>query len=348
VIVYRPSTASTEQYTPRILNGQAVSALALRGDTLYVGTKLSLGGVFRIVLGTTTWEQMLVDRIEGALDVHALSVNDRALYVASREHAVLSVPYGSNILRSLSDGINLALHQSVSKLGDSWIVSSRLKGALAFNANGDGLRIVSSTAPTSSEYVVTTLGSSIVMGLADGTTLLSSDTGATWQVRSKSFGQSELTSFRVFDSTLYACTASGLYVSKDSARSFTVLMEALRDENIQSVTRLDSLMLVFASSGTYTIDHSGQLGLFSPGVKADYQVRVNDATTHNGVALAAGYPGLFTSTDGGTTWELTTIPKAMVLRTVYCDSANVYVIGDDGDMYVSPMPKWMQQRRRAD
>ena len=347
VIVYRPSTASTEHYTPRILNGQAVSALALRGDTLYVGTKLSLGGVFRIVLGTTTWEQMLVDRIEGALDVHALSVNDRALYVASREHAVLSVPYGSNILRSLSDGINLALHQSVSKLGDSWIVSSRLKGALAFNANGDGLRIVSSTAPTSSEYVVTTLGSNIVMGLADGTMLLSADTGATWQVRSKSFGQSELTSFRVFDSTLYACTASGLYVSKDSARSFTVFMEVLHDENIQSVTRLDSLMLVFASSGTYTVDHSGQLGLFSPGVEADYQVRVNDATTHNGVALAAGYPGLFTSTDGGTTWELTTIPKAMVLRTVYCDADNVYVIGDDGDMYVSPMPKWMQQRQRA-
>lgn len=347
VIVYRPSTASTEHYTPRILSGQAVSALALRGDTLYVGTKLSLGGVFRIVLGTTTWEQMLVDRIEGALDVHALNVNDRALYVASREHAVLSVPHGSNILRSLSDGINLALHQSVSKLGDSWIVSSRLKGALSFNNNGDGLRTLSSTAPTSSEYVVTTIGTCIVMGLADGTSLMSADTGASWQVRSKSFGHSELTSLRVLDSALYACTATGLYISRDTARSFTIVQEVLRDENVQSVARLDSFMLVFASSGTYTIDQSGRLGLFSPGVKADYQVRINDATTHNGVALAAGYPGLFTSTDGGTTWELTTIPKAMVLRTVYCDAANVYVIGDDGDMYVSPMPKWMQQHRRV-
>lgn len=347
VIVYRPSTASTEHYTPRILSGQAVSALALRGDTLYVGTKLSLGGVFRIVLGTTTWEQMLVDRIEGALDVHALNVNDRALYVASREHAVLSVPHGSNILRSLSDGINLALHQSVSKLGDSWVVSSRLKGALSFNNNGDGLRTLSSTAPTSSEYVVTTIGTCIVMGLVDGTSLMSADTGASWQVRSKSFGHSELTSLRVLDSALYACTATGLYISRDTARSFTIVQEVLRDENVQSVARLDSFMLVFASSGTYTIDQSGRLGLFSPSVKADYQVRINDATTHNGVALAAGYPGLFTSTDGGTTWELTTIPKAMVLRTVYCDAANVYVIGDDGDMYVSPMPKWMQQHRRV-
>lgn len=347
VIVYRPSTASTEHYTPRILSGQAVSALALRGDTLYVGTKLSLGGIFRIVLGTTTWEQMLVDRIEGALDVHALNVNDRALYVASREHAVLSVPHGSNILRSLSDGINLALHQSVSKLGDSWVVSSRLKGALSFNNNGDGLRTLSSTAPTSSEYVVTTIGTCIVMGLADGTSLMSADTGASWQVRSKSSGHSELTSLRVLDSALYACTATGLYISRDTARSFTIVQEVLRDENVQSVARLDSFMLVFASSGTYTIDRSGRLGLFSPGVKVDYQVRINDATTHNGVALAAGYPGLFTSTDGGTTWELTTIPKAMVLRTVYCDAANVYVIGDDGDMYVSPMPKWMQQHRRV-
>lgn len=348
IVVYHPSTASTEYYTPRILNGQAVSALALRGDTLYVGTKLSLGGVFRIILGTTTWEQMLIDRIEGALDVHALSVNDRALYVASREHAVLSVPHGSNIIRSLSDGINLALHQSVSQFGSSWIVSSRLKGALAFNTNGAGLRILSATAPTSSEYVVTTLGTNIVMGLADGTVLLSADTGASWQVRSKCFEQSALTSFRVFDSTLYACTSSGLYISKDSARSFTLVMELLGDENIQSVAILDSLMLVFASSGTYTLDHSGRLGLFSPGVKADYQVRVNDATTYNGVALAAGYPGLFTSTDGGMTWALTSIPKALVLRTVYCDATNVYVIGDDGDIYVSPMPKWVQQRRRAD
>lgn len=342
LLIYHVDDQRLTTMEPRMLTGQSIASLALLRDTLYIGTKLGSGGVFRVKLGTTAWEQMLADRIDGALDVNTMYVNKRALYIATREHGVLVIPHGSNIMRSLSNGINMGLHQSVSKLDSSWIVSSRLKGALAFDANGCNLRMITTSAPSSSEYIVTSLGDLIVMGLADGTMHVSSDTGRTWNYRSKSFELSELTSLRSVGPTLYGCASSGLYVSTDTARTFTLVTEALKGENVQSVFQTDSLLIVFASSGTYTIDRHGQLELFSPGVRADYKVRINDAVEHNGVILATGYPGLFISRDAGRTWSLTTIPKAMVLRTVFCDDTSVYVVGDGGDIYSSPQPAWLR------
>jgi photosystem II stability/assembly factor-like uncharacterized protein len=180
------------------------------------------------------------------------------------------------------------------------------------------------------------------MGLADGNMYASTDQGITWQFRSKTFEQSELTSLRAVGNTLYACTVSGLYASTDTAATFTLVTEMLKGENVQSVTQTDSMLIIFASSGTYTLDGRGTIGLFSPGVQADYQIRLNDAIVHNGYVLAVGYPGLFVSSDAGISWSLTTIPKAMVLRTVYCDTQSVYVVGDDGDIYVSPIPQWLR------
>lgn len=342
LLIYHVDDQRISTMEPRLLTGQSIASLVLYRDTLYVGTKLSSGGVFRVKLGTTSWEQMLLDRIDGALDVNVMYVNDRGVYIATREQGVLAVRHTSNIIRSLSEGIHMGLHQSVSRLDSTWIVSSRLKGALAFDANGGNLRMITASAPSSPEYVVTAMGALLVMGLADGTMHVSSNRGATWQYRSKSFEQSELTSLRTAGSMLYGCAASGLFVSTDTARTFTLVTEALKGENVQSILQTDSVLIVFASSGTYMIDRRGQLALFSPGVKADYQVRINDAVQHNGAILATGYPGLFVSRDAGRTWSLTTIPKAMVLRTVFCDDASVYIVGDDGDIYVSPQPAWLR------
>lgn len=344
--VHNLLSGTTTSIDVRLLQGQVISCLALHRDTLFVGTKLNAGGVFRVILGGTSWEQMLVDRIEGALDVQALCVNERATYIASREHGVLAALHGSNIVRSLSDGTYMGLHQTVSPLGSSWVVSSRLKGALMFDTQGTRLRSVSSSAPTSSEYVVTTLDSLIVMGLADGSLYLSSNQGATWSRRSTSFEQSELTYLRTIGEKLYACTINGLFASIDTAKSFTLVTEALRGENVQSVVKTDSLLLVIASSGTYTIDRSMQLGLFTPGVSAEYQIRLNDATVWNNHVFAAGYPGMFFSTNHGQSWELVTIPKVMVLRTATCDGERVYVVGDDGDVYVSVLPKWLREHTK--
>ena len=345
IIVYNLDDERADTITAKLLQGQTASSLALWYDTLFVGTKLALGGVFRIRLGQQQWEQMLIDRIEGALDVNTLTVNDRAVYVASREHGVLVVPHRSNIIRSISDGIHFALHQSITRYRDSWVVSSRVKGALAFDANGANLRVLSTNAPTSPEYIVSALGTTLVMGLADGSVYLSRDDGRTWDFRSKRFEQSEITNFRVIDGELYASSVSGLYKSTDTARSFSRVTDALKDENVQSAVKTDSMLIIFASTGTYTLRNNGRLDLFAPNVKADYQVRLNDAIVHNGVVLGAGYPGLFVSHDAGLTWSLTTIPKAMVLRTVYCDATSVYVVGDDGDIYVSRKPSWLQGTR---
>lgn len=342
IIVYYLNDGHTDTMSASLLQGQTVSSLAMCHDTLFIGTKLALGGVFRVRLGQHQWEQMLIDRIEGALDVNTLTVNDRAVYVASREHGVLVVPHGSNIIRSISNGIHFALHQSVSRYRSSWVVSSRVKGALAFDDNGTNLRILSTGAPSSPEYVVTALGTSLVMGLADGSVYVSRDDGNSWEFRSKSFEQSEITNFRVIDGSLYATSVTGLYKSIDTARSFTLVTEALKGENVQSVVKTDSMLIVFASTGTYTLRGNGRMDVFAPNVKADYQVRLNDAIVHNGVVLGAGYPGLFISHDAGSTWSLVTIPKAMVLRTVYCDDTSVYVVGDDGDIYVSRKPTWLQ------
>lgn len=341
VVVFNTARESIDQYPLHMLQGQAIASIAIQDDYLFVGTKLASGGVFRLKLGTTSWEQMLIDRIEGALDVQNITTNERAVYVASREHGVLGIPIGSNIMRSLSDGIYLALHQGVSRLDSTWVVSSRVKGALAFDKNGANLRVLSTNAPSSPEYIVTSLNQSIVMGLADGSVYLSTDDGVSWQYRSKQFEQSELTSLRSVDTTLYACAVSGLYTSVDSGRTFTLVTDLLKGENVQSVTQTDSLLIIFASSGTYTLDRSGKLGLFAPDVKADYQIRLNDAIVYNGYVLAVGYPGLFVSSNAGISWSLTTIPKAMVLRTVYCDGVSVFVVGDDGDIYVSRIPQWL-------
>lgn len=341
--VHNVNTAHTETIKLSLLKGRLISCLARVADTIYLGMKDHAGGVYRVILGTHVVEQMMADRIEDALEIQALSVNERGMYIASRQQGVMMIPSGSNIIRSVSDGVHLGLHQSVSNIGSSWVVSSRLKGALMFDANGRNLRLVSSGAPMSSEYVVTTVDSTIVMGLTDGTMYITTDKGYTWQYRSKSFEHSELTLLCSIGSMIYACTVNGLYVSLDSAKTFTIAVDALRGEDVRSLIHADSMMIVVTSSGTYTVTNGQKLALFSPAAKLERQARLNNAIVWRNVVFAVGYPGLFVSVDHGTTWELTTIPKVIVLRAVTCDGERLYVVAENGDVYVSPLPRWLRE-----
>jgi hypothetical protein len=327
-----------------MLSGKQLSNMAIRGDTLYLGTKLNDGGVYRVVLSTDTWEQMIVDRVEGSLDVHSLSINERGVYIATREHGVLTLVHGTTIIRTLSDGIRNGLNQSVSRLGGSWVVSSLLKGAYMFDDDGKNIRLISTTAPISSTYVVSVLDSLLVMGLADGSMYVSRDTGRTWTFQSKPFEQSELVSLVSINTALYACTTNGLLMSRDSARAFTHVVESLRGENVQDLLHTDSLKFVVASSGMYTIDNHGRLNMFTADVTVDNKIRLSDVRNCGGVLLAAGYPGLFYSRNHGLTWQLVTIPKVIALRTLSCDRGSIYVAADNGDIYVSPIPQWIRKR----
>jgi photosystem II stability/assembly factor-like uncharacterized protein len=321
------------------LNGEFFSALAVQDGFLYAGVKLGRGGLHRRPLNGTEWESVIHDRESGVVEVTCLQPSHRGLYVGTKEHGVLFAGRASRIMRSISDGLFRAMAQNIVQIDSSLFIACRLRGVYTMQNSMDQVRPLSSSLPQSPEYILGSLGSSVVVGFANGKLLRSPNKSMSWDSIPSPFKQAHLNALTSKGTTLYASTLNGVWMTSDTGRTWKSLDTNLNKENVQKVVVHDSVTVVIASSNAFFHYPSGETRPFDPKLTLDHIPRLVDVLFHKGRLYGVGYPGLYTSDDFGRTWNVYKMPpKVMVVRTLAISNNTMYIATDMGQLMSCPMP----------
>ena len=321
------------------LEGAFITTLVLQDGYLYAGLKLGQGGVHRKPLAGTSWEPVINDRIAGIVEVTALVANERGVYVASREHGVSFIGRSTQLMRSISDGLHHAIIQTISEVDSMLIVGCRLRGVLRLTKQGRDLAILSDDIPHSPEYMVGTVGRTIVVGFADGKIIQSNNNGKTWDSLPSPFARATLNTIVGHGNVLYATTTSGVWHSSDLGGTWKSLHVNLERENIQKVVVHDSVTIIMTTAKTFLLRPNGELENFDPKIpEEEHPPKIIDAVVYGHKIYGTGYPGFYVSDDFGRTWKSHTISKTMILRTLAITKGFIYVATDMGKILSCPLP----------
>lgn len=321
------------------LNGEFFSALAVQDGFLYAGVKLGRGGLHRRPLSGTMFESVINDRESGIIEITCLQPSDRGLYIGTKEHGVLFAGRASRIMRSISDGLYRAMAQNIVVMDSSLFVACRLRGVYVMHGVSDEIRPLPTPIPQSSEYILGSLGTSVVVGFADGRLMRSPDKGRTWDSIPSPFKQAHLNALTSRGNTLYAATLNGVWCTSDTGRTWRPLDSTLIKENVQKVVFHDSVIVVIASSNAFFHYPSGTTIAFDPKLTLDHLPRLVDVLFYNKTLYGVGYPGLYTSDDNGRSWTVYKMPpKVMVVRTLAISNNTMYIATDMGQLMSCPMP----------
>ncbi|MBK7576713.1 MAG: hypothetical protein IPI24_04675 [Ignavibacteria bacterium] len=321
------------------LNGAFFSALAVQDGFLYAGVKLGRGGLHRRPLSGTLFESVINDRESGIIEITCLQPSARGMYIGTKENGVLFAGRSSRIMRSISDGLYRGMAQNIVVIDSTVFVACRLRGVYVMHGVSDEIRPLPTPIPQSPEYILGSLGTSVVVGFADGRLLRSPDKGRTWDSIPSPFKQAHLNALTSRGNTLYAATLNGVWCTSDTGRTWRPLDPSLNKENVQKVVFHDSVIVVIASSNAFFHYPSGTTIAFDPKLTLDHLPRLVDVLFYNNKLYGVGYPGLYASDDNGRTWTVFKMPpKVMVVRTLAITNNTMYIATDMGQLMSCPLP----------
>ncbi len=335
--IYLPGMQSVLLPT-EYLTGEYISSLLVNDSMLYAGIRGGTGNVHRIGFNRTGWEPVQNAAEVMGVDVVSLTHGERGIYVCSRENGVLFVERGTNILRSISNGLRRSIVQSLSRLGSDYIVGSRAQGVYLMDGKGASIRPFARNLPQSNEYVVACVDSTVVVVLSSGVLMRTDDRGASWRTLDTLFPNSVLNNMQARGGVLYASTTTGVRVSRDKGETWASLHPDLDGENVNDVVIGDSLIVLIATSATLLLRPDGSIERFIPPTQTTYPPRMSDALFHDGRVFGVGYPGIFISEDNGRTWHVHTHEKTVVFRTLAVIGTRLLVITDAGILLAAKLP----------
>jgi len=320
------------------LSGEYVASLLVVDSTLYAGIRSGTGNVHRIGFDRTMWDPVQNAAEIVNIDVVNLFHGDRGIYVCSREQGVLFIESGTNILRSISNGLRRSIIQTLAPIGSSFIIGSRMLGVFMMDAAGTQVDPFARNLPQSNEFVVATLDSTVFVVLSSGVLVRSADLGRSWETLDTLFPNSILHNLQARRGALYASTTTGVRISRDRGETWSALHPDLEGENVNEVIVGDSLTILIATSATLLVYPDGRIVRFSPNAGTTYPPRMSDAVFHDGRVYGVGYPGIFISADNGQSWKVHTHEKTVVFRTLSVIGKRLLVVTDAGVLLAANLP----------
>jgi photosystem II stability/assembly factor-like uncharacterized protein len=294
--------------------------------------------VHRIAFDGSTWNPVQNAGDINGVDVTCLTQNERGIYVGSREHGVLFIAAGSRVLRSISNGLQRSVIQSISRLRSTLIIGTRAEGVFAVDTVGGGLRSLNADLPTSGEYSVTTVDTTILVALSSGAVVRSEDEGRTWKVLDTLFPNSMLNNLQEQGGSVIASTVRGVLVSRDHGDVWTSLHRGLDTANVTKVFVGRSMTIVCSPTSTKFLYPDGRLETFTRDVDFPSAPRLYDVVFRGNAIYAVGYPGLFVSNDNGATWRVQTFEKSAAFRALTLVGDRLLAVTDAGILLTATLP----------
>lgn len=315
------------------LNQEHIAALRIHNGYLYAGVMLGQGGVHRMPLRGNYWEYIYIDRNTEIVDVQCIVPSDRGVYIGFREHGVAWLPDGGHVAYPIHNGLDGSLIQSSDAYRGGFILTARLRGLIHVKNCGLDVCRFSSSLPYSAEYVAGVSDSAVIVGLYDGVVIRSRNDGKHWDTLSVRFAASAINRIRSYGRTVFICTNEGAWSSSDNGDTWSRAFSQLSRQGIQDVYKTSNGWVIRTYESSYVSDVNGTLTVFAPEGDFPHKPHLLDVTTYGTKIYGVGFPGIFSSSDGGRTWKTFTIADNSIVQTISVIDGQVFVSGIRGDIY---------------
>lgn len=315
------------------LNREHIGVLTIHDGYIYAGVMLGQGGLHRMNVGGSPWELVNIDRNTATVDVQRIVSGERGLYIGFREHGVAWIPNGASVAFPIHEGLSGALIESVDAFRGDLIVTARLRGLVRVGNCGRTVDRFSSSLPCSGEYVTGVSDSAVIVGLHEGVVIRSIDEGQRWDTLLLRFGESAINRIRSYGSTVHICTVDGVWSSADNGATWSRTFSQLPHQSVQDVHKTLSGWIVRTNQAAFICDTNGAYTTFAAKLSLPKTPHLLDVQTHGTMIYAVGFPGVFSSPDGGATWKHFTIADNAIVQTMSVINGLVYFSGVRGDIY---------------
>lgn len=317
-------------------DAEVISALAVVGDTVIIGTSRGSGRCYVVSQNTMQWRALYPRWELSTFDVTDIAYLNGNVYVALKDEGVYAGATSGTVIVPIHDGYEQAVFHQLKPWGTEMLIVGRLAGIWRLNSGMGNVRWFSRTLPRSSQYFATVVNSRVVAGLSEGRIAWSDDAGATWTLSSDPLPA--LTELTTIDGVLYAGTVMGLYRSEDKGETWKEVEGPWKGQNIDWVVGTTDTLFINTTTTTYR--NMKDVGIQKiqaesiPGKMTNF----TSLFLRDGLLFTTGSSGVHISPDAGETWQhksfegLTTMMAQLIYKDYY------YVVTDHGAMWRSPLP----------
>ncbi len=269
--------------------------------TVFAG---AIGGeIFSSTDGGSTWQLITSGEIKNA--VTAIAADDSMEFAGTNGGGIFSRKATGGGWTSLHNGFSDTVTNALLVGVGGNVIAGTEHGV--FSSTDYGAAWTSHTSMFGNASVLSLLqdDSGTYAGTADGSIYFSSDHGSNWARRSL-IENHKVTSLDTLGAQLYAATAdSGIFVSTDGGFNWAPADSGLSNPSIAGLTSLGTTMIAvtsIGSGGAFTSADSGKTWAPVMGLHDSVFTAVL-ADAHNIYVSSNFNPGVFCSTDGGTSWS---------------------------------------------
>ncbi|MBU3678947.1 MAG: hypothetical protein FGM32_04985 [Candidatus Kapabacteria bacterium] len=315
------------------LNQEHIAVLRIHNNYLYAGVMLGLGGLHRRPLTGNYWEYVNIDRNTETVEVQCIVSGTKGLYAGFRDHGVAWLPDGGHVAYPIHEGLAGALIQTADAYRGGYIITARLRGLIHVKRCGLDVERFSSSLPYSGEYVTGVSDSAVIVGLYHGLVIRSKDDGKHWDTLSVRFGESAINRIRSYGNTVFICTNDGTWSSPDNGDTWSRAFSQLPEQTVQDVHKSPNGWIVRTNQGAFVCDSTGSYTKFAPEGNLPRAPHIIDVQVNGTMIYATGFPGIFTSSDGGKTWKIFTVADNSIVQTITVINDLVFFAGVRGDVF---------------
>ena len=270
-----------------------VTALAVGVSGIYAGTN---SGVYLTKDSGATW------------DTAGSSLND--LYI-------MSLAAGGNVVAAGTfDGLFLSTNNGSTwattgkSIQDSVVLSLAIYGTSIFAGANNGLYVSPDGGTNwSREFLgafnpeilaIQASANGILAGTGGGGVFKSTDDGSDWLAVSYNLSTSDVQSFLLNGSSLYAGGTNGMFVSQDFGSTWKPISTGLSSASVSSIAQLGGSLLASTNNGVYRSSNDGLL--WTPSDSGLNNFNVSALAVIANKLLAGTSAGIYASTDSGLIW----------------------------------------------
>ena len=290
---------------PRYPNGdyKRIECFALSGTNLFAGTD---EGVFLTTNNGTSWNKVSTGLTK--IDVWSLAVSDTNLFAGIHDGGVfLSTNNGTN-WTPVNNGMpsNISV-RAFAVSGENIFAGTWGWGIYFSSNNGSNWTSVNTGLMDNAISALAVSGTNLFAGTGDGV-FLSTNNGTSWTAINNGLICPYVLSLAVLNTNLFAGTQNGVFLSTNNGLNWRDVSNGMTSR-IVSLEAIGTSVFAGMCGGVYRLDNNEtswtRLNLQLPIFRSVSCFANIGSNLFAGTTMAFGSgPGVFLSTDNGTTWSL--------------------------------------------
>jgi len=312
-----------------------ITALALKGSTVFVGT--GMNGIYRSTDDGITWQRSSLG-IHNLTDISDLSLNDSLIFAASESRGVYRSTDNGTTWVQVNTGITDTTVVDVLLHGTEVYAGTWATGVFESSNNGESWSPMNAGLTGDALRLQSLAGTpaSVLAGTRDGV-YRSTDNGASWVKAASGLTTGQVSVLLPRASDIVAGTlGNGVYRSTNDGVDWSPVNTGLGNTNIRGIAASGNALFVGTYGGRTVYRSTDNGSLWTAAGKGIVSSGNYAITVVGGRVIAASYEGIRATTDGGDTWSRSDSgARSVIAYALYSRGPEVYMGSTGSGVYRS-------------